>query len=766
MFENIEWRLIARDEASAVTEKVAEAEKKLAKVTQDASEAGQRSSSSWKETAKGFFAGQVAIQAMEQAFSFLKNQVSASINEAIEFQRVDAQLSAALTSTGYAVGFTKKELSDYADQLSSVTAIDDDVIKSAEAMLVTFTNVRNEGFKEATKAVLDMATAMNGGGIPSMEQLKATAIQVGKALNDPEKGATALTRAGVTLTDAQQKLIEKFEKTGQLAKAQKIVLDELSKEFGGSAALAAQTYEGKIAKLNNAFGDIRKNIGLAIVAAVSPYIDSTTEMAKRTAQASEKTSALAEIVYTAAEFIKGAGYIIQAVGKILGTWIVTIITAGNVVVNFSKDVLSAFKKVGDAGKVIFESLSKAATGEFSYAWETLKKGMNFDFTNTQNSVSLMKNAISMDMGSIGDSFNKAGEAFKNGFDGKNLDNTTKAMAEASEKLAQKQRDAKDSLEQWSGDHTKAGNKIEEALKKVVEDYQDSTTKITEQLAKLDQEHSDKIKSITEKITTLKNQLKILNDEFTNSTGDANKSEAEKVIEQEQKVADLKKKIAEEQKNLAKNTDGNSDTSRLTDLQSELSKEEQALRLYSEKRKGLDAELAEARRRANLTEFERFVEDVNAKRIEAQKEYDEKVGRLKQEIVEQEASRAAEQLVYEAKRAQYLETQESFKKFHDNYLSSLDSMNKATKSTVDQMNQKLQQLNAIVSQIESAKNKAGLSGAIISDVQATENKAVQAGSNSNTININLGGVTVTNKADADNLVQSIIRQLQLQGLASA
>jgi len=52
-------------------------------------------------------------------------------------------------------------------------------------MLLTFTNIKGDTFEKATEAVLDLATAMNSGAIPSSEQLKNTSIQVGKALNDP-----------------------------------------------------------------------------------------------------------------------------------------------------------------------------------------------------------------------------------------------------------------------------------------------------------------------------------------------------------------------------------------------------------------------------------------------------------------------------------------------------------------------------------------------------------------------------------------------------
>lgn len=61
-------------------------------------------------------------------------------------------------------------------------------------MLLTFTNIGKDTFPKATETLLDMATAMNGGMAPSAEALSAQAIQLGKALNDPIKGISALSR--------------------------------------------------------------------------------------------------------------------------------------------------------------------------------------------------------------------------------------------------------------------------------------------------------------------------------------------------------------------------------------------------------------------------------------------------------------------------------------------------------------------------------------------------------------------------------------------
>jgi hypothetical protein len=187
------------------------------------------------------------------------------------FQQSQAQTAAVLKSTGGAAGVTASEVAAYARQLGESTGIQDDAIQSAENMILTFRNIRNEQgkgndiFNQTTQAVLDMATAMNGGAIPSAEQLRKTSIQLGKALNDPTIGLTALRRVGVTFSDSQTTLIKTLYTTGHALEAQKLVLQEVTKEFGGSAKAAGDTMAGAMGKLDNALRPVLIEVGQSLL---------------------------------------------------------------------------------------------------------------------------------------------------------------------------------------------------------------------------------------------------------------------------------------------------------------------------------------------------------------------------------------------------------------------------------------------------------------------------------------------------------------------
>ena len=129
--------------------------------------------------------------------------------------------------------------------------------------LLTFKGIRNEVgkgnkiFDQATGIMADMSVALG-------QDTTTSAMQLGKALNDPIKGMTALRRVGVTFTEAQEKQI-KLQESGDTMGAQKIILRELRDEFGGSAKAAGETFGGQInilrERFNNWAGDM---VGKAI----------------------------------------------------------------------------------------------------------------------------------------------------------------------------------------------------------------------------------------------------------------------------------------------------------------------------------------------------------------------------------------------------------------------------------------------------------------------------------------------------------------------
>ena len=180
----------------------------------------------------------------------LVSATRAAFSEMAEAQKVSAQTNAVLKSTGQAAGVSAKRIESMAESLMTMTGIDDEMIQSGENLLLTFTDIRNETgkgnkiFDQATRTMLDMSVALG-------QDTKRSAIQLGKALKDPIKGITALRRVGVQFTDAQQDQIKALVESGRKLEAQKLILKELQREFGGSARAAGDTLPGKLNILRN-----------------------------------------------------------------------------------------------------------------------------------------------------------------------------------------------------------------------------------------------------------------------------------------------------------------------------------------------------------------------------------------------------------------------------------------------------------------------------------------------------------------------------------
>lgn len=181
-----------------------------------------------------------------------------AVKAAMDAEVGQAALGAVLESTKGKAGVTAEMANELASSLQNVTRFEDDTILATENLLLTFTNISKDVFPQTTEMALNLAQAMGG-------DTKGAAIQLGKALNDPAKGMTALTRVGVTFTDAQKKQIESLQASGDLMGAQKIILAELETEFGGAARAAGNTFAGKMDQLNHAFGDIQETIGGALL---------------------------------------------------------------------------------------------------------------------------------------------------------------------------------------------------------------------------------------------------------------------------------------------------------------------------------------------------------------------------------------------------------------------------------------------------------------------------------------------------------------------
>ncbi|MBZ4485959.1 hypothetical protein LQ938_09730 [Microbacterium sp. cx-55] len=188
-----------------------------------------------------------------------------------EVERLNAQTSAALQSTGGAAQRSLEQITGLADSLERMSGVEAEVISGAQNMLLTFTNIKGDNFDAATKAALDMSVAMG-------TDMTSAATLVGKALNDPVKGIGALSKVGVQLTAEQKAMVEQFTAVGDAAGAQGVILGVLAEQFGGSAEAFGGTFLGTVEKVKNSFGAVTEALVAGLLPSATSVLSKVNEL--------------------------------------------------------------------------------------------------------------------------------------------------------------------------------------------------------------------------------------------------------------------------------------------------------------------------------------------------------------------------------------------------------------------------------------------------------------------------------------------------------
>lgn len=238
--DSVEFRLIIKDEFSKA---MGEFESRLKKNNEHISHSN--------ELLKGLKSTIIEAFGVYEVINFGKEAFNAYTQAAVG----SAQLDATLKSTNDAIGLSRQELDEQAEGLAKVSLNSKATITQMQSVLATFTSIKGDTFKQTQQAVLDLSAKMGG-------DLQGAAVQVGKAIQDPVKGITALRRVGVNFNQAQTDVIKNLVATGHAAKAQQLILKELTTEFGGSAAAAAKANPFKV--MANQFEEVKEKIGAGI----------------------------------------------------------------------------------------------------------------------------------------------------------------------------------------------------------------------------------------------------------------------------------------------------------------------------------------------------------------------------------------------------------------------------------------------------------------------------------------------------------------------
>jgi hypothetical protein len=161
-----------------------------------------------------------------------------SIAGARESAQIHRVLESQIKNMGGAARVAFKDATGFAEDYGKAIGKDDDDILKVVNKLSTFPaafgkgTLGAEGMRRATQAAFDLEAA----GIGSAE---GNIIGLGKALDNPIKGLTALSKSGVSFTAEQKQQIQNYVKQGKLAEAQKVLLAGIETNAKGAATKTA-----------------------------------------------------------------------------------------------------------------------------------------------------------------------------------------------------------------------------------------------------------------------------------------------------------------------------------------------------------------------------------------------------------------------------------------------------------------------------------------------------------------------------------------------
>lgn len=230
-----------------------------------------------KDNASSVLSGlqaKVAAVAIAVAGYFGVKMFSGAVDSAEALDVQMRKLEAVIQATGGAAGLTAKDIDDMARRLDEATLGSAEGFRDAAAQLLTFKSIGKDAFETTLLLAQDLAAAGFG-------NLSSNAVQLGKALEDPVKGLSALAESGVTFTKDQQNVIKVLMETGRAAEAQGVILKAVAGQVGGTAAAMGGGLSGAVDLVNKRFKDLQEQLGAAVLPVFRRFNELVAETYKR-----------------------------------------------------------------------------------------------------------------------------------------------------------------------------------------------------------------------------------------------------------------------------------------------------------------------------------------------------------------------------------------------------------------------------------------------------------------------------------------------------
>ncbi len=171
-----------------------------------------------------------------------------------DYEQAQLRLQSQLRATGYSAGLTARDIEDLADEVARATLTSTQDVRKASGVLLQFTNIQGEVFKDVIRLGQDMS-AVWGNDLTSNVQ------KLAQALDKPADNIKKLERYTGGFSDAIKENIRQLVDMGDTAGAQQMVLDQLRDKIGGSAEAEAGGLHGATDGLSQSWEEFLKNLG-------------------------------------------------------------------------------------------------------------------------------------------------------------------------------------------------------------------------------------------------------------------------------------------------------------------------------------------------------------------------------------------------------------------------------------------------------------------------------------------------------------------------
>lgn len=252
---------IATDKVKKVTKKVKEVGSMVAKPVvsvvvkgaQALSSVGKAVASTAKVAAAGLaVVGAIGATALTSIYSGAEDAAKAQIEAETKLEAVLGNVASIQERGAGAVQAAKEELMGVASQLQNVGVIGDEVTLAGMQQLATY--------QLSEKEISTLATGMTD-LLAQQKGLNATqedAVSIGNMIGKAMTGqASALSRVGIIFNDAQKAMLE----TGTAEERAAVLAEILEQNVGGVNAALAETDQGKIQQMTNAYADMKEEVG-------------------------------------------------------------------------------------------------------------------------------------------------------------------------------------------------------------------------------------------------------------------------------------------------------------------------------------------------------------------------------------------------------------------------------------------------------------------------------------------------------------------------